>query len=1107
MNALLGLQVALGELQAAAGPDQRVTANAEILEGGYSSVAPIEGKAQWSGVWKTNDFDPSNPLTKTFVGWLASNSVEEDTLDRAEAAFVQPIEMVSAKERSDGTTTLTVPAVQAERVSTTNDEMAYAWVVLDEGVKAKVSPNAWEREAAYSASGQLSQALRFGPSEVAGLNALEGLELFEAEVSIDDREKLLSLASVAIASGGSEIETSYFHDLTTQSFGVLSDVRNGGLKRDLSRGLGEQFASKFEGRNLLPGPSPVMPLKWDAVKAYYDLYKLLENADTTNPVLNPSSTVTLYTEDNGRGEFVPDENVALKDGVVKGWNLDQHPIAPVVQQFIWRIGGMGGQWHESGGVVWTGIPSPRKRPSANYLEEHASTDFGRQLISPMVVLWNPYNVTLDVSDFRVTYNPAFEYKLNVRDDSGLSVSPSGELIDPAESSNLYDLWLESESLSYSDHFSVELLSNYDRPGRSLKNPEQTLLNPGEMKIFGLHFETASSKWDENNYFGGGIGGWSDNPDVPQLLGPKNGNTYSNFRAGFNARDIKLNQYSLGWVHDSVELELPASIDPEDFRLVLSISNAASTTNSAEGYVVRDVSGLIPNLSGVQTFSFAGSLGGKFDPFTLADYNEIFRDSRYDTSYAENLWAANLVATLKTSDAMYGEGTVPFLAQFNPLAWHSRSTTEQPHSPIWDVRLFDRNDWNNVFLNSNSAVPNGVATWGNSTGFSGQERVVLKEIPRQPLWSVGQLMHSDIGVVDTAPLYTVGASYAPPFGSFNVTEYTDDTVDLAWHYNDALFDSYFFSTVPELGQDLKYPPFKVFNGDFISSLNPLPNSRLHFYRSSDQSEAAHLAALKDTESAAANLLVDGAFNVNSTSVDAWKSVLSSLRQTKPIRVRDTTGTIDSDASLTPAEVINAIPRFLHPMASNENSGDGSEATAWAGFRSLEDSELTDLAAAIVDEVKLRGPFLSMADFVNRRLTNDATGRSGALQAALDNTVNDPLNFGGSPTDSTLPETSNFAPASGAGAPGWVLQNDVLQSLAPVMTVRSDTFKIRAYGEAGNTASGDVNRVWCEIVVQRYPDWVDVGTDKDAFRPPTSAINLKYGRQFEVLSFRWLEADEI
>ena len=98
--------------------------------------------------------------------------------------------------------------------------------------------------------------------------------------------------------------------------------------------------------------------------------------------------------------------------------------------------------------------------------------------------------------------------------------------------------------------------------------------------------------------------------------------------------------------------------------------------------------------------------------------------------------------------------------------------------------------------------------------------------------------------------------------------------------------------------------------------------------------------------ASDLILDGSFNVNSTSVDAWIAQLSSLRG---ISVPNGPTSINS----TP------VVRFLEePLASDDNN--------WNELRSLSDTEIASLAKNIVKQVKLRGPFLSFSDFVNRRL---------------------------------------------------------------------------------------------------------------------------------------------
>jgi len=85
--------------------------------------------------------------------------------------------------------------------------------------------------------------------------------------------------------------------------------------------------------------------------------------------------------------------------------------------------------------------------------------------------------------------------------------------------------------------------------------------------------------------------------------------------------------------------------------------------------------------------------------------------------------------------------------------------------------------------------------------------------------------------------------------------------------------------------------------------------------------------------------------------------------------------------------------------------------------------------------------------------------------------------------------------------------VLGAIGPVLAVRSDTFLVRAYGDAVNPATGAVEScAWCEAVVQRVPDYVD-----PANAPETAAglseTNQTYGRRFEIVRFRWLAPEDV
>ena len=86
--------------------------------------------------------------------------------------------------------------------------------------------------------------------------------------------------------------------------------------------------------------------------------------------------------------------------------------------------------------------------------------------------------------------------------------------------------------------------------------------------------------------------------------------------------------------------------------------------------------------------------------------------------------------------------------------------------------------------------------------------------------------------------------------------------------------------------------------------------------------------------------------------------------------------------------------------------------------------------------------------------------------------------------------------------------MLTVLGNAATPRSDTFTIRAYGEARDAGGKPVARATCEAVVQRVPEYVDPA-DRAEVRPAelSSESNKRFGRRFNIVSFRWLAPAEI
>lgn len=290
---------------------------------------------------------------------------------------------------------------------------------------------------------------------------------------------------------------------------------------------------------------------------------------------------------------------------------------------------------------------------------------------------------------------------------------------------------------------------------------------------------------------------------------------------------------------------------------------------------------------------------------------------------------------------------------------------------------------------------------------------------------------------------------------------------------------------------------------------------------------------------------GAFNVNSTSVDAWAAFLSGLRGLDR--------TTRSGANLDSAD-LTIFARLFSPASATDNAGGAlpNSPEAWSGGRKISDQEIHLLAEKIVEQVKQRGPFLSMADFINRRLEGSMVGyngadtadsRMGTLDAAiLDAGLN--AQFGSSAPWQT---TSNYnsrankaslelnparAPQQKAwGATGFLMQSDILEPLAPAMTARGDTFTIRAYGESRNEKGQILARACLEAVVTRSTEFissaklddssVDQAVENRATDPvlrlnrangayedgQIADVNKRFGRRFVTKSLRWIPIDEL
>ncbi len=355
-------------------------------------------------------------------------------------------------------------------------------------------------------------------------------------------------------------------------------------------------------------------------------------------------------------------------------------------------------------------------------------------------------------------------------------------------------------------------------------------------------------------------------------------------------------------------------------------------------------------------------------------------------------------------------------------------------------------------------------------------------------------------------------------------------------NDALWDRWFCSSVSDIPQqDGGKKEAREVLEDFLSGKEALPVARYHKANAalSNSDVVNRIMEGEGWKHIAQYLMVDGGFNVNSTSEEAWTAVLQGLAKRKLVtNVDKKLGLVEENKGKnqvlfsrfmvsTTDKSVDSLGGYSMLQGSGSFRRDSGATAAWGEVRMLEPEQIRELARRMVEQVRERGPFLSMSDFINRRLESSSSKNAlkGALQAAIDATdINADFqevqaargNQGDLFVFSEAEEGSIYT-----AAPGYLIQSDVLASLGNILTVRDDTFTVRAYGCVKSAANAILAQAWCEAVVQRTMDYVDPSnTPEEAEYEPDgsrakslSDTNKVLGRRFRVVSFKWLDAWDI
>ncbi|MDQ8194164.1 hypothetical protein QEH59_06995 [Coraliomargarita sp. SDUM461004] len=1115
-NALLGLYVALGELQSLSGVDQRVTARA-ALDDSDASTALVEGieHPNWIGVWDASVdvnflnslpastdayYDYSNRADQRFLGWLVSGENPDPRTgisgDNAVTIFganftgiAQSHEVIVESLEIEGRNGLTGRT---------------AWWLSDEGIKADASLYDPARDSGATEARQRASFM------VSQRNAIEAMgtagDIFNnfgnVGPDIECLRHINELSLVDELSGSSEdIQNALdllAHDMTMESHGLLTDTLRGGFKTDLSVLLREADSTNFDpsiyeiasysrgdGRHALAEyptgssshPTPNAPT-WEQLIDYYQL-----------------------------GDRISD-SVELR-----GHSADGSGIFPVITRYVLNLQPL--------------------------FERNSGGDRFLLFPAPIVVLWNPYSVPVQI--------PSNAYvDLLIKDEGfflgslwrkGLKSSGSiagvlDELLGPNPIINDMGVSLDQQvgggdlmELPGLTRLVDPLDSNEGYTGYSFRLPSVEMA-PGQVLAFGIHNDEEA--YDGRNELE--LGAFPIDPKAAKFdTGLRASSTWTQvvdeasakpYLASGNDPSDAYDYFEAGSFQINMDLGKNDSAKRNPFRVAvgLRLNSDPSDLYDQDDYVSLsyDIIASNPNQnrydgpSSIQRHDIFTIGGTGIDDVSYMFPNAFSVDVVLGSGfeYVDNVMQSSNAGFFIRNRWNVGQN---FRAPFSgPSSIDPATGGNSSFGAIGSYRHYDLAGSIDMHVPEISLTFSGEgAFFGSGIDVTGQSSLSYFDVPQRSVGvlSLGALQHLPVAEYSSSHSYGISNGIANPrvadTGSLypSASSFSDTRggellpLDQSFLLNQSVWDAYYFSGHTR----------ELVAADLVTSEGPLYNSR---YRYSSEATGT---GLNHPRFAAQNFFVNGAFNINSTSVEAWKAILSGANG---LSFNPVTGS--HSGSLT-----FPFSRMAQPIAGASDE--------WKGYRELSSGEIDRLAETIVEQVKERGPFLSLSDFVNRRLVggNVEAGLRSALEVAIDkagiNTVLESTSgsFSLSDVPTSIRPGSDFIEDVSEGSfyegiAGWLTQGDILQQIAPFISPRSDTFTIRGYGSAIDPTTNEVDsEVICEAVVQRKPQYVDDSDNPEdrllSFnsvngeyqRNSLDPINERFGRKYEIISFRWVQ----
>lgn len=1065
-NALVALDIALGQLQKQAGPDRRVTAIASGWGGGSNPY--------WTGVWD------ATTTTKTPINWLVSGSetgTPNPSLSITRSPYVELVGLNSAAAANS----VLAPKVDIiargqPGVRGTARIGYYAWWVGDQGVKASVALRdpMFPTYSPYNNAemrNRLRQQMAFGARPSAMDARLSGttfsrsyLDEFEPRSALntavlpnvvwpqqmalllrpDNREFGLADARNSNLNSNKYGLRRYFHLWTPAAFGVLANTKLGGLKTDLS---------------LRPD---VLGTGFNAWHEYANYMETATDASAKNP-----KPVPTYASDGTSGPLR--RRYLITPPTVTTANQATGAVAPVLTSFA---------------AVFTVV---RAGNTPGNLEVRLRWQAN---------LWNPYTSALVPEDLRIEVT-GLPTSVAVRDNATSSTNPT-----------------------VLGQFSIQ--EQFGDPNQAVAGSPILLHLPWPHANSGMAASLRRDKQaDYQSWLPGRTYSWSLNASSNGL--PASGNS-----GGFNTKlgtgtgtnwSRPLTNISVSSAGRSISLTGGAStitirLKKKDGTLLATYTSPAYVAFTTSGVAANNTNPRFVYYFRLSEYLADGNSNWLkvADPRSATPPSSLYSLVNTNPTNSGVTSVSNLASQLANHQRLLFRDVNSSMTNTTGQSYNEDVPLfELPRGPILSVGMLQHlqivgqrpyaigNSWGNsatlAGIAANSVFDryffSGLATparsgWSTTQPFP---NVLLQRMPRRV---AGDGFQKTDFVPSSGTQGWETACHTLLSGAFNV-----NSVDAA-AWQAVLRGTRYLSS------GTTQPGFSYLNSDYRSGTFYNPNGTT----TGTSTVTVTPANVSSTAPAAQNATGRNTLIAN----DRRRSIPDDAVFYRFSQSAQETYKAEDPRNPTAANFSTWAGANNAPSATGTPNPTSQAATHLfrRGVVMLSALGSRQLAEQIVSRIRQKhaatGPFRSIEEFL---APNSLYGNVSLLEAAISASgINNGVGTNTAANDAT---TSRYLSSQVLTAA------DVMTALAPILFARSDTFIIRTYGEVVNPITQVTEgKAWAEAIVQRFPEpFTQKRNAANLLQNPTAAeFNSlatgsanPLGRRFKVMSFRWLTPQDI